>query len=116
VVRAWQAEVLRRAVRMNREGDHRAAGHYLKRELGWMERYARGVPDTEALLAELVLVQCRAGEVWDERTRKGVFAMTSMAAWSEVDLREAALAKTNSSRTSPSEIPTTSRPLHRVNC
>jgi Ca-activated chloride channel family protein len=90
VVRAWQAEVLRKAVRMNREGEHRAAGHYLKREIGWMERYARGVPGTEPLLAELVLVQRRAGEVWDERTRKGVFAMASMAARSEVDLRDAA--------------------------
>jgi hypothetical protein len=81
--------VLRKAVRMNREGEHRAAGHYLKREIGWIERYARGVPSTEPLLAELVLVQRRAGEVWDERTRKGVFAMASMAARSEVDLRDA---------------------------
>jgi hypothetical protein len=90
VVRAWQAEVLRKAVRMNREGEHRAAGPNLTREIGWMERYARGVPSTEPLLAELVLVQRRVGEVWDERTRKGVFAMASMAARSEVDLRDAA--------------------------
>ncbi|MFC7737566.1 VWA domain-containing protein [Roseomonas sp. GCM10028921] len=90
VVRAWQAEVLRKAVRMNREGDRRAAGHFLRRELDRMQHYARGVPGTEALLAELVLVQRRAGEVWDERTRKGVFAAASMAARSELDLRDAA--------------------------
>jgi hypothetical protein len=75
---------------MNREGEHRAVGHYLKRKIGWMERYAHGVPGTEPLLAELVLVQRRSGEVWDERTRKGVFAAASMAARSEVDLRDAA--------------------------
>jgi Ca-activated chloride channel family protein len=90
VVLAWQAEVMRKAVRMNREGDHRAASHYLKRELARMERYARGVPKTETLLADLVLVQRRVGEVWDERTRKGVFAASLMAVRSETDLREAA--------------------------
>lgn len=87
VVRAWQAEVLRKAARLNREGEYRGAEHYLKRELGWMERYAHGVPGAKPLLAELVLVQRRAGEAWDERTRKGVFAAASMAARSEADLR-----------------------------
>lgn len=90
VVRAWQAEVLRKAVRMNREGDHRAAGHYLKRELSWIERYARGVPGTEGLVAELVLVQRRAGEVWDERTRKDVFASAFMSSRAETNLRTTA--------------------------
>lgn len=42
VVQAWQAEALRRAVRMNREGDRRAAKHFLERELRWMVPYARG--------------------------------------------------------------------------
>ena len=69
-IQAWQAEALRRAVRMNREGDHRAVRHFLERELRWMERYARGVPGAAPLLAELVLVLRRAGEEWDERTRR----------------------------------------------
>ena len=73
VVQAWQAEALRRAVRMNREGDRRAARHFLERELRWMEPYARGIPGTETLLAELILVQRRVSEAWDERTRKEVF-------------------------------------------
>lgn len=55
-----------------------------------MEHYAHGVPGAKPLLAELVLVQRRAGEVWDERTRKGVFAAALMAVWSETDLRASA--------------------------
>jgi Ca-activated chloride channel family protein len=88
-VQAWQAEVLRRAVRMNREGDRRAARHYLEREIRWMERYARGLPAAEPLLAELVLVLRRVGEEWDERTRKAVFAASGQKSRHEVDLRAA---------------------------
>jgi hypothetical protein len=35
---AWQAEVMRRAVVMNREGDRRGLKHVLEREVRWMER------------------------------------------------------------------------------
>jgi hypothetical protein len=66
--------VLRSAVRMNREGDRRAAMHFLERQLRWLERYARGVPGAETLVAEVVLVERRIGEEWDERTRKEVDA------------------------------------------
>ncbi|MCX8133899.1 MAG: hypothetical protein N3D18_08035 [Roseococcus sp.] len=68
VVQAWTADVLRSAVRMNREGDRPAATHFLERQLRWLEPYARGVPGTETLVAELVLVQRRIGERWDERS------------------------------------------------
>jgi Ca-activated chloride channel family protein len=74
VVQAWTADVLRSAVRMNREGDRRAAMHFLERQLRWLERYARGVPGAETLVAEVVLVERRIGEEWDERTRKEVDA------------------------------------------
>ena len=33
VANAWQAEVVRNAVIMNRDGDRRAARHYIEREL-----------------------------------------------------------------------------------
>jgi Ca-activated chloride channel family protein len=89
-VQAWQAEVLQRAVRMNRDGDRRAARYYLERELRWMERYARGVEGAEPLLAELVLVLRRAEEAWDERTRKEVYAASYQRARGEDDLRCAA--------------------------
>ena len=89
VVQAWQADALRRAVRMNREGDRRAAKHFLERELRWMEPYARGIPGTETLLAELILVQRRVSEEWDERTRKEVYALSYKMSRSEMDLRAA---------------------------
>ncbi|MBL6082388.1 VWA domain-containing protein [Belnapia sp. T18] len=89
-VRAWQAEVLRRAVRMNRDGDRRAARHYLERELRWMQRYARGLKAAEPLLAELVLLLRRVGEDWDERVRKEVYAASNQRARGEMDLRAAA--------------------------
>ena len=87
VVQAWQAEALRRAVRMNREGDRRAAGDFLDRELRWMTSYAQGVPGAETLVAELILVQRRIGEQWDERTRKEVYAASYKQSRGEHDLR-----------------------------
>jgi hypothetical protein len=87
VVQAWTADALRSAVRMNREGDRRAAMYFLERELRWLEPYARGVPGTETLVAELVLVQRRIGERWDERTRKEVYLASMKRARSEEDLR-----------------------------
>lgn len=89
VVRAWQADAMRRAVGMNRDGDRRAAQHFLARELRWMEPYARGVPGAEHLLAELILVQRRVNEEWNERTRKEIFAASFKQARSEHDLRSA---------------------------
>ena len=70
VVEAWQADAIRRAVRMNRDGEHNAATFFIKRELSWMEFYARGVPGTETLINELILVQRRVNENWGERIRK----------------------------------------------
>ena len=90
VLQAWQAEVLRRVVQMNRDGDRRAARYYLERELRWMERFAQGVPGAEPLLAELVLVLRRVGEDWDERTRKAVYTASRQRSRGEVDLRAAA--------------------------
>ena len=88
-VQAWTADVLREAVRMNREGDRRTATHFLERQLRWLEPYTRGIPGTETLLAELVLVQRRIGEEWDERTRKEVYAASIKRARYEEDLRAA---------------------------
>jgi hypothetical protein len=89
VVQAWQSEALRRVVRMNREGEGRAAKHFLERELRWMEPYARGIPDAEALLGELIMVQRHVAEEWDERTRKEVYTSAHKLMRSESDLRSA---------------------------
>jgi Ca-activated chloride channel family protein len=105
VVQAWQADALRRAVRMNREGDRRAAKHFLERELRWMEPYARGIPSTETLLAELILVQRRVSEEWDERTRKEVYALSYKMSRSEMDLRAAPRASLSERFRSPPKSP-----------
>ncbi|WP_198370412.1 vWA domain-containing protein [Roseomonas rosulenta] len=86
---AWQAEAMRRAVGLNREGDRRGAKHFLERELRWLERYARGLPGAEPLLAELVLLLRRAEEDLDPRLRKELYAASMMRARHEKDLRSA---------------------------
>jgi Ca-activated chloride channel family protein len=73
VIQAWQAAVLRKSVRMNRDGDRRATRRFIESELHWLERYGRDVPGAEPFLAELVLLLRRAEEEWDERTRKEVY-------------------------------------------
>ena len=57
---AWQADAMRRTVTFNLVGDRRGAKHYLKRELKWMEQYARDLPGVASLLAEMVLLLRRA--------------------------------------------------------
>ena len=89
VVQAWQAEVLREAVRLNRARDRRAAKDYLGRQIRMIERYARGVPGTDTMLAELILVERRVGEEWDERTRKNVYTSSFKRARLEEDYRSA---------------------------
>jgi len=84
---AWQADVMRQAVGLNREGDRRGAKHFLERELRWLERYARGLPGTEPLLAELVLLLRRAEEELSPRLRKELYAASMMRTRSEKDLR-----------------------------
>ena len=86
---AWQAEAMRRAVGLNREGDRRGAKHFLERELRWLEGYARGLPGTEPLLAELVLLPRRVEEDRDPRLRKELHAASSMRARHEKELRSA---------------------------
>jgi hypothetical protein len=52
-------------------------------------RHACGVPGTETLVAEVVLVERRIGEDWDERTREEVDAACMKRACDEEDLRAA---------------------------
>jgi Ca-activated chloride channel family protein len=86
---AWQAEVMRRAVVMNREGDRRGLKHVLEREVRWMERYGRGLPGAEPLLAELVLLLRRAEEEMDPRLSKEVYAAASMRSFAKPEHRAA---------------------------
>ncbi|MGG5807714.1 vWA domain-containing protein [Falsiroseomonas sp. CW058] len=89
VMTAWQAEAMRRAVAMNRDGDRRGAKHFLEREVRWMERYARGLPGADALLAELVLLLRRVEEELDPRLSKEIYAAASMRSFAKADHRAA---------------------------
>ena len=89
VLTAWQAEAMRRTVTLNREGDRRGARSFLSRELGWLEPYACDLPGADALLAELVLLERRAHEELDPRTRKELFMASKMRGRYEGDLRSA---------------------------
>lgn len=90
---------------MNRDGDRQAAKHFLERELRHLERYARGVPGTEALTAELNPVQRRVAEQWDERTRKEVYTTSHKRSRSEADLRSAPGASIAERFRSPTQSP-----------
>jgi Ca-activated chloride channel family protein len=89
VLQAWQADVMRRAVGLNREGDRRGAKHFLEKELRWLERYARGLPGAEPLLAELVLLLRRAEEDLDPRLRKELYAASTNRMRAQSDYRSA---------------------------
>lgn len=89
VLTAWQAEAMRRTVALNREGDLRGARSFLSRELGWLEPYARDLPGADSLLAELVLLERRAEEELDPRTRKELFMASTTRMRYEGDLRSA---------------------------
>jgi Ca-activated chloride channel family protein len=89
VLQAWQADVMRRAVGLNREGDRRGAKHFLEKELRWLERYARGLPGAEPLLAELVLLRRRVEEELDPRLRKELYAASTYRMRAELDYRSA---------------------------
>jgi hypothetical protein len=79
--------VLRRVVAMNRAGDRRGGKHFLEREIRWIERYARGLPGAEPLLAELVLLLRRAEEEFDPRLRKELYMEASFRTYSKREHR-----------------------------
>ena len=89
VARVWHGEVLRQVAAMNRADERRAAQGYLERQLRHFERYARGLPDGERLLAELLAVRRRIAEAWSERVRKEMALHAFKASRGEEDLRQA---------------------------
>ena len=90
VVEARQADALRRALQMNRDGDMPAARRWLDREWERLAAYARGVPGAEPLLAEFELVRERIVRRLDARVTKGVSILLRKRSRSERELRSAA--------------------------
>lgn len=89
VLRAWHADIVRTAARMNREGDRRTVKAYVERELRHFERYAEGLPDARDLLREIVLLKQNADRTWDERTRKEMELHSYVSASASADYRSA---------------------------
>jgi Ca-activated chloride channel family protein len=71
VARAWHAEIVRGAARLNREGERRQARHFVERELALFDRYCAGLSaEATALVKEIVILKQHVDRDWDERTRK----------------------------------------------
>ncbi len=70
VARVWQGAVLRRAVRLNREGSYVEARQLLETELRYFERYCEGLPQTAPLVAEMRTALADIAQVWDEGRRR----------------------------------------------
>jgi Ca-activated chloride channel family protein len=87
VVRGWQADILRTAARMNRDGAHRQVRAYVERELRYFERYCQGVPEAREALREVVLLARNADRAWDERTRKEMELTSYLAQNAKLDHR-----------------------------
>jgi Ca-activated chloride channel family protein len=89
VARAWHADIVRSAARMNREGDRRAVKAYVERELRHFERYAEGLHEARDLLREIVLLRQNADRTWDERTRKEMTMSSYLVGSASADYRSA---------------------------
>ena len=70
VASAWQAEVVRNAAGMNRDGAFREAADMVRTELAFFSRYCRGIAGTSRLIRELEMLEDRVRYDIPERGRK----------------------------------------------
>ena len=87
VAKLWQSEVIRKAVRLNREGDYHEAIELLTDELRYFERYCEGLPGTAELVEQLRRMLGSVDRPWAERSRKEVELAHYKAATCQQDLR-----------------------------
>jgi hypothetical protein len=64
--------VVRRVVEFNRDTAYAQGAKYLAAQLRYFEKYCRGLPGTDVLVAELQKVGASLHQPWDERARKEV--------------------------------------------
>jgi len=89
VARAWHAEIVRAAARMNRAGDRRQVRHFVERELQFFERYCSGLPEALGLLKEIAILKQNVDQDWDERTRKEMELSSYLVQGNRADYRPA---------------------------
>ncbi len=87
VAEVWHANLMLRAVELNRLGDYREAAEVLKGELKRFERYAEGLPEGARLSAELAQILRAVNWDWDERGRKEITMCAFSLSRSEPDTR-----------------------------
>ena len=89
VAQVWQAYIVRRVVRLNREGRYAEAIRRLDRDLPTFAKYARNAASGQALVAELKKMRAVASREWSEGSRKEVEVAMYKRASNRPDARSA---------------------------
>ena len=88
VAGAWQAEVVRNAAGMNRDGAFREAAEMVRTELAFFSRYCRGIDGTSRLIRELEMLEDRVRYDISERGRKEMHNYSEVLLYSKAEHRE----------------------------
>jgi len=89
VAQVWQAYIVRRIVRLNREGRYSDAVRRLDRDLPLFTKYAEHAASGKTLIAELKRLRAAASREWNEGNRKEVELVMHRRAYSRDDVRSA---------------------------
>lgn len=87
VAEVWQSAIVRKAVKMNREGRLQELTKYVDYELKNFSRFCRDLPGTEELVKALDKMRTVADREWDERSRKSMEYTTYLTQTSQIDHR-----------------------------
>lgn len=87
VAEIWQSNIVRKAVRLNREKKLTELCKYLDHELKYFARYCDDIPFTDELVAALEQMRIVADREWDERSRKSMEYTTYLTQTSQIDHR-----------------------------
>ena len=89
VAQVWQAYIVRRIVRLNREGRFAEAVRRVDRDLPLFEKYAKNAVSGKKLVAELRKLREAASRQWSEGNRKEVELVMYKRAHGVADVRSA---------------------------
>lgn len=70
VARLWQSMVIRRVVDLNRDAAYDQGTKYLAAQIRYFEKYCRGLPGADVLVAEIQKMSGSFRQPWHERSRK----------------------------------------------
>ncbi len=87
VARAWHADIVSQAARMNRDGDFDRAIDFVRRAKHYFSRYVEGLPECQDLADELALLGRNIGRRMSSRVHKEMVLSANMVMDSRVDFR-----------------------------